>query len=374
MIRPMEPGDVEEAANLFEFVQLSGSGRASQGLVDQLQELYFDHPWADPEVPPLVYTDRTGRIRAFIGSHVRRFRFRDRPVRLGVAGQLVSHPEVRAYAPGFFLTKAYLAGSHDLSLTDTANTASRAMLARLGAVSGDLLGINWLIVFRPWQLACNRLSRSVRPLATAVRPICKALDGFTSDAASGEIAITPGLASEPLSPSLLVDSVAALSDSILLRPQYDAPFVSWLFDQMATGRTETLVATHLSDSEGASIGWYVYLLEPGGTSSVYQLGASRETMGHVIDHLLWHARENGSAAVTGRLEPVVTGALAGRRCLLRNRSQVILSGREELVDAVLAGRAFLSRLDGDAWLRFGPKVWRSGQLPDVARYPEAVTP
>ena len=128
-IRPFERADLPAVASLYELVARSGSRMAAPGLERYFEDTFFDHPWADPEIPSLVFVDDDGGVGGFIGSSVRRLEFRGAPIRLGVAGQLVTEPKARNRAAGMFLMKEYLAGAQDLTVTDTASD----VVERLGA-------------------------------------------------------------------------------------------------------------------------------------------------------------------------------------------------------------------------------------------------
>lgn len=45
----------------------------------------------------------------------------------------------------------------------------------------------------------------------------------------------------------------------------------------------------LRDAEGSVIRCYVYFMKRGGIAEVAQIGACRNTMGQVLDHLFWDA-------------------------------------------------------------------------------------
>lgn len=78
-IRPCERDDLQQVAALYELVMRSGSSTPARGLDSYLERVLFDQPWADPEIPSLVFVDGGGRILGFQGSSVRRALFDGRP-------------------------------------------------------------------------------------------------------------------------------------------------------------------------------------------------------------------------------------------------------------------------------------------------------
>jgi hypothetical protein len=70
---------------------------------------------------------------------------------------------------------------------------------------------------------------------------------------------------------------------------------------------------------------------------------------------LFHdAWTHGSTAVSGRLEPRFFDAFKAHHCLFHGYGSPVLihSRHHALVDAVRAGQAFLTRLDGEWWMSF----------------------
>ncbi len=91
-IRPFEPADVPAAVALFERMQQSGSSLA--GLEAMYRALLFEDPWADPELPSLVYEDENGELAGYITRCTRRFRFDAEPVRLSTTIHFFVDPAV----------------------------------------------------------------------------------------------------------------------------------------------------------------------------------------------------------------------------------------------------------------------------------------
>ena len=72
VIRPLARGDLEQVADLYARIARPRDAAPPRLLADHFADTLLDQPWADPEIPSLVY-DEDGQIRGFIGSHVRRF-------------------------------------------------------------------------------------------------------------------------------------------------------------------------------------------------------------------------------------------------------------------------------------------------------------
>jgi GNAT superfamily N-acetyltransferase len=155
-IRALQREDVPAVAGLYELVMRSGSGTPAPGLADYFERTLLDHPWADPQIPSLVYAEAEGKITGFIGSHVRRFRLDGQPIRLACGGQLVADPDARRKAVGALLMQRYLAGPQDLTITDTASLPTHAMWPKLKGKEVSLGCISWTRLFRPLRFSADR--------------------------------------------------------------------------------------------------------------------------------------------------------------------------------------------------------------------------
>jgi hypothetical protein len=160
---------------------------------------------------------------------------------------------------------------------------------------------------------------------------------------------SPGSA-EPLTPAAAAAHLPAITAGFRVRPIYDEAFLSSLFDDLAL-IAEGVVVRRLVRSRGREVGTYVYLLQPGAISRVLQVAAREDDAATVLTNLLEHARANGAAAVTGRLEPHLRESLRAVQAVLfpAPYSTLVHSRNRELLHAIHSGSSFLTRLDGEWW-------------------------
>jgi hypothetical protein len=73
-----------------------------------------------------------------------------------------------------------------------------------------------------------------------------------------------------------------------------------------------------------------------------------------LQRLLVDAWRNGATAVRGRLDPRHAQELSDRHCWFRREGAwtLVHSRHADLTAAIHQGNAFLSRLEGEWWLRF----------------------
>jgi hypothetical protein len=356
VIRPLRREDLPEVAGLYELVFRSGSRTPQPGLIGYFQRTLLDHPWADPQIPSLVYVDERDRVIGFIGSHVRRLSLEGRPLRMATSGQLMSDPVARHRAVGSLLLRQFLAGPQDLTMTDGAIQATRRLWTGLGGSVGHLGSITWLRPFHWRSLAELSLERfgmtALRPVAgppvSVVQAIANRLPRLSLRVPP------PPTTSEELTPQAVLEHLPAMAQRRILRPDYDESFLAWLFQEMAAVKSRgELVKRLVRDRKGRVLGWYVTYLQRHGLSQVMQLAARERDAQAVLDHLLHDAQQAEVAVLVGQYEPALMEPLRdGRRHYFLHLSGNFLvhSRRPEILDPILLGQAMLTRMEGEAWM------------------------
>ena len=343
-IRPLEHGDLETVARLYELVVRSGSEEPPPDLASRLGRALLDQPWTDAEIPSLVYEDSEQGIVAFLGSHPRRLRAGGRRLRLGCSGQLVAHPGADMPGVGALLLRRYLAGPQDLTITDGATEQVREMWERLGGSTNGLCSVGWTRIFRPGRFARLMVERRRgRELPLPAIP-----------AAHARPPARPEGSTEPLTPAELVALLPTLERTFRVVPDYDEDFLTWLLDELSAVEARGELACKLvTAADGRTVGSYAYYLKRGGVSQVQQLAVAPEDARLVLDHLLREAADGGSAAIQGRVEPHLLAALFNSRCLFRRSEWALIASRDpELLASVTLGHALLTRLEGEWWMGY----------------------
>jgi hypothetical protein len=193
-------------------------------------------------------------------------------------------------------------------------------------------------------------------VTTALSAITLPLDLAASRLPTNRFLRSPSLcAVEQTDASGIVADFPPVAGAASLQPVYRADAMRWLLRQ-CEGRKGfgTVRARRVLDAARRPLGWFVYYLRPGSVCEVLQLAATAAAHGAVLEVLLADAWRHGGAAMRGRLEHLNPAELARARCPLRweGPATVIHSRRREIIDAVHRGDAFLSRLDGEWWMRF----------------------
>jgi hypothetical protein len=360
-VRPLRAEDLPALGALW--VRAFRRPGTPSGVERYFREVFLDQPTSGDDPASLVYEDDAGVVAGFVGALPRRMVFRGRPIRAVVATQLMVDPGRRRGLAAFDLLRALFAGPQELTFCDGANERSQHVWERSGGEAARLYSLDWLRVLRPAGYLRQRALRAgALGAAGASTPLCRAADAVAARLGGLERAAAIGvplgrprrrLADEDLSCA----PVRALLDeaSPSLRPSYDAASLAWLLDQAARTRGHGPLRRRLCrDVWGEPVGWYVYYAKPDGVAQVLQFGGKPRAIRDVLANLFADAYAAGSVAVSGQAEPrwlrEITDAHARFAC--RSLGVLVQAKDREISGALQRGDSFLSRLDGEWWLRF----------------------
>jgi hypothetical protein len=339
--------DIPEVLGLFRaaFVR---NGHSGPGQLDTyLDRVFFESPWYDEELPSFVYRDPSGAIIGFAGVQPRRLLLHGRPLRGAVATKLMVSPTAGDPLAAGRLLKKVFAGPQDLLFSDLGTDAGRRMWEGLGGATALLYSLHWQRPVRPARHALTWLrARGVPGLITgALRPLCAVADAFVARSGVGG-----GHTIHDLPLDVMAAQFAAVCADRVLRPAYDERALQWLLRVAQQHDPRRVLRRRLvRDARGEVVGWFLYLLEPGGTSEVVQLVARKGAADPVFQLLLADAWSAGAAMLTGRLEPSMVREMSERRSYFRQTGPWALAHAKDpaVLAAVLKGSAFLSRLEGE---------------------------
>ncbi|HKE32633.1 MAG TPA: hypothetical protein VKD65_12970 [Candidatus Angelobacter sp.] len=367
-IRPFVRDDIPQVADLHQQVfgirgkpaQRPLSPELLQAYADYFEEIFFRNPWYDEALPSLVYQEPAGRIVGFLGVMPRPMLLNGQSIKAALSSQFIVAPESRPV--GMLLLKAFFAGPQDLSLTDEANSISRKLWEKLGGTIALLYSNHWTRPLRPSRFAVSLLSsffQESKPwsyLVSASRPICNLADTIAVRKLPRYFQVpVPRVSAKDLKMETLLTYLSEFSNTRSLWPAYDDRSLKWLIKVIA--QKELLGAlriTAVHNDKREMIGWYLYHLKPGGTSTVLQIVARDNSMNEVLDHLFYDAWRQDSVAVSGRLDPRFAREVSDKYCLFNyGRPWVLIhSHNSDLLQTFRDGDAMLSKLEGEWCMRF----------------------
>jgi len=358
MIRILSKRDVPGVAALFARVYPQHRWNSQAACEAYFREMLFDNPWCDPELPSWV-AEEDGRISACYALLPRPMSFRGRPIRVAVGCQIMVDRDKRSSLTALQLAKACLSGPQDLTLADGATEQVRRGWLGIGGTTPLLYGLHWTRPLRPARFLLSLLEErtSAFPLLTlAARPVCALADVLAARLRPNRFYQQEDMLTEDtLDTATMLAHLPEVLRGYALQPVYDARSLAWLLEQAARKTHQgKLRARAVRDGKRKLIGWYLYYLQMGGVSEVVQIAAPNGAFDRVLKRLLADAWRNGAAAVRGRLDPRYVQELSNRHCWMRTDSTwtLVHSRHPEIMAAIQRGDAFLSRLEGEWWLRF----------------------
>lgn len=357
-IRVLAEKDVPAVAELFGCVYPERRWTSPVACESYFREMLFNNPWHDLQVPSWV-AEEDGRICGVYALMPRRMLLRGRPLRVAVACQFMVDPAKRHSLTALQLAKACLSGPQDLTLADGASDQARRMWIGIGGTASLLYSLHWTRPLRPARCLLSLLEERVacpRLLTFASRPLCALADALSARLRPNRFyRETVELVEDALDPAVMLAHLPDILRGYALQPAYDARTLAWLLDQTARKPHHgELRARSVRDRRRRLIGWYLYYLQPGRTGEVVQIAALDGSFDLVLRRLLADAWAHGATALRGRLDPRFAREFSDRHCWLRTDGTwtLIHSRRPDVLDAFHQGDAFVSRLEGEWWLRF----------------------
>jgi hypothetical protein len=282
-------------------------------------------------------------------------RLGERLMRVAVGCQLMVDPGSRRSLVALQLTQACLAGPQELTLADGANDLTRRMWRGIGGQVSLLHSLHWTRPLRPARHALGLLERRAGALARLARPLAAACDALASRLPPNRfLRAPPGAQDAPLR---VEDMLALLPEALqdaALRPEYDAAGLRWLLEQAARKSRFGRLRARLVHADGRALGWFLAYVRRGAAAEVLQLAARPGAFERVLLSALAYAWREGASALRGRLDARYAQELSRRHCWFRwDGTWTLAHTRDAQIAAALhSGEAFLSRLDGEWWMRF----------------------
>ena len=359
-IRPFAQADVQQVADLVWKVLHEKKGSSPPSLKIYFEELFLQNPWLDDGILSRVYEDAQGKIVGFFGAVPRRMSIQGKTIRLAFGSNFVVDPESRVSMAAIQLVRAFMKGSQDVSITDSANENSRQFLRSLGFNVVPVYSLQWARPLRPSRyvfqaVARLKKSRFLASIGSISTPFCAVVDALAARAPLSPLRQTPPATfGEELDTDTLLQCLAKIPSKHWLLPEYDRDSLSWVLDFLAKRKVfGELRRVLVRDKDHKILGWYIYYVAPGAVGEVVQIGAEGPAVGAVLDHMFYDAWKRGLSGLHGRLEPQFMQELTLKSCFFfRNGSWTLIhSGKPELAGLIQSGTAFFSRLDGEWSLR-----------------------
>jgi hypothetical protein len=293
LIRPCSRQDLPAVAGLFQKTFLDRRKPAPESLSTYLAELFFGHPWYDPELASRVYVSPAGDVRGFIGVLPLRMHFRGRKLRAAVAGSLmVDEPQENPLA-GARLLRSFANGPQELSVSENANRLSENMWHKLGGRTVPFESLEWLCILRPAG-ATLALAREWFAPGALLHPVAWMIDRVAAQTGGNRFGPQSGRGGQEsdVDPTdeLLMEEIRRVTESYPLRPDWNDTALQWVLSHARTKAQRGAVCRRIVyDKNQVPIGCYVYYWKPRGIAWVLQILARPESTHAVLASLLTRA-------------------------------------------------------------------------------------
>lgn len=354
-IRECRPDDLAVVAALFRRIFRGGEECNPATLESYLRDLFFEHPWRDPELTSLVSVAADGRVNGFVGVLPARMTYRETQVRaVLISSLMVDNPQQDPLA-GARLLRSVFTGPQDLSLSDTANPLGRRMWQSFGGSTVPTYGMEWERVLRPAQFGVAMLEERSRK-AGWLRPVGVAVDALLGAGKRRRFRIEPvdaRIERSDIGANEWVALIRQFAARYELRPTWDDSSLRWFLAHAACKEPfGDLIGRVVRGRNRAPLGCYLYYGRPGGIALVLQIFSEQEHANIIVNCLLADVNDLGCVAVRGRSQPDLLDALLQNDCIFRPAASLTVhSRRAELLAPIRAGDALVTGLAGESWAR-----------------------
>jgi hypothetical protein len=352
-IRECRPDDLAVVAALFKRIFRNGEKCNLATLESYLRDLFFEHPWRDPELTSRVSVAANGIVNGFVGVLPVRMTYRGTQVRAALACALmVDNPQQDPLA-GARLLRSVLTGPQDLSLGETTNPLAQRMWQHLGGTAVPTYSMDWARILRPAQFGVAML-KAPPWMADLLRPVGSAVDALLGTAKSRRFRLEPNdapITQTDLDANELVALIQRFAERYELRPAWDDSSLRWFLAHAARkGAFGDLIGRVVYGKNSTPLGCYLYYGRPGGMAIALQIFSEREHADTVVNGLLTDVNRRGCAAVRGRSQPDLLDALLQNNCIFGHTASLTMHSRNpELLAAIRAGGALVTGLAGESW-------------------------
>ncbi len=346
-VRAAAPADIPAIVRLRARAYARTAQSSPEAAEAYMRRILFENPWREGALPSLVAEDG-GDLVAFIGVLTRPMTLDGRAIRMAVPTQLMADPDKGALA-GLLLLRQVMGGEQELTVADAANGDARRIWEKLGGATCQLYSTVWTAPVRPLRAAAIGWGSS--PPARLARLLTKPLallgDAVRAPARLGDLELAP------LDGATAAGHLAEVAPRRGLVPRYEPESFAWLLDRVRDQAAGAEVLARAVRAGGALLGWYVAVAGPT-HANLLQLAALPGRYADVLRAARADARRAGAVFLSHRYDPLAVDSWTASGARLERRGPwTLVHGRDPRAErAVLVGDAFLTRLEGEAWLSF----------------------
>ncbi|MBB3944387.1 hypothetical protein GGQ73_000310 [Rhizobium skierniewicense] len=348
-VRPAEPADVAQIADLFASVFRGRSKPNKTELNTYLTQLMFSHPNYTPDNGSIVSVDGTGNVKSVLIILPMTYRIGEEPVtaRLACAFMAADDANPRSIAALIFQLRPRV---NQISFSDSAAPVSVSHLKAIGGVELPVQSLRWYKVFKPLPAATGYVRRRVSQKYPALLhqgslPLPASMSGSRT---------ASGFSASPVDVDMYAQYANQFLANYTVAPVYSAPDLDWTIkassDALGQGR---LVLAQVQDGNGVVNGVFSFVRARGGEAQILDLLWQTGKQEAVVDTVFTSLKEAGFAFASAQVRPEIIPALSKQKGIwYRHVTGVSAASRSpEFKQAMQSGQAYIGGVAGESWSR-----------------------
>lgn len=348
-IRPAQPVDVPQIADLFTSVFRKRFKPDMKDLNAYLSELLFSHPNYTPDNGSMVTADGDGAVKSALITLPLSYRIGEDAViaRLACAFMAAEDANPRSIAALIFQLRPR---GDQISFSDSAAPISVAHMKAIGGTELPVQGLRWYKIFKPISAAGGYMRRRIAPRL----PFNIGAGGLPDPS----IIVGKQHASGYSVTEAKSDVYAAYANQFLtpyaVAPVYTADGLEWTISMSSgpNGRGKlTLAQVH--DENGDICGVFSFVGAAGGEAQILDLLSPASKQDAVLETALAALKDAGFAFASAQVRPEMISSLSKHNSIwYRHVTGVSASSRSsEFKQAMQNGQAYLGGIAGESWSR-----------------------
>lgn len=348
-VRPAEPADVPQIADLFTSVFRPHSKPDKADLEACLSQMLFTHPRYTGDNGSVVSADGAGTVKSALTILPMTYRIGEDIVsaRLACTFMAAKDANARSIAALIFQLRPR---ENQISFSDSAAPVSVSHLKAIGGTELPVQGLRWYKMFKPVPATTGYVRRRLsarfpRFLRAGSLPRCTAPAG--TRAASGHSVFEA-------TPTDYADYANRFLSGYAVAPVYSAQELGWILSaSIGTGNRGRLVLAQVHDENGDICGVFSFVGVVGGEAQILDLLFEEGAADAVLDAALAALEAAGFAFASAQLRPEMIPSLSRyNRIWYRHITGVAATCKSpEFKAAMKTGQAYIGGIAGESWSR-----------------------
>lgn len=348
-IRPAEPADVPQIADLFASVFRKRTKPDKADLSAYMSQLLFSHPNYTPENGSMVSVDHAGNVKSALTTLPLSYRIGEEKViaRLACTFMAAEDANARGIASLIFQLRPR---ANQISFSDSAAPISISHLKAIGGTELPVQGLRWYKLFKPLPSALGYIRRRV----SQKYPFILSAGALHEPVTLAETTTSAGYSASQATPAVFAECANRFLGSYVVAPVYTPEEIEWTIKASSgpSGRGKLALA-QVHDENGDICGVFSFAGARGGEAQILDLLAQDGKQDAVLETAFAALKEAGFAFASAQLRPEMIPSLSKYNGIwYRHVTGVSASSRSaEFRQAMLSGQAYIGGIAGESWSR-----------------------